>query len=438
MNQAIPTFIINLKERTDRYAHTMQEFSNRDEFALTMVDAIRHIDGALGLIFTIQHIINSLAPADAPYIIIAEDDHQFTPEYSKELFFHMIREAESRDADLLLGGVSALKGGIPVNADLVWVNDFTGTQFVILFRKFFARVGQAVIDESEIADRLYATLSDKKYLINPFISTQKEFGYSDATPNNNAAGRVTELFNVSATTTKLLTEVYSFYKHTRPNQPVDEAYYEDMVLPTYIINLPERADRREHILAQFEGRTEFDCKLVSGIKHATGGYGLWQTVRQIVGDAKEKEEDVILICHDDHEFSAGYNRSFFFRNILEAHFQGADLLSGGSGHFDFALPITANRFWVNPCRCVQFIVIYSKFFQSILDEPFDEDVVVDILLPGMTSNKMLIFPFISFQKDFGYSDATPLFNEHKGLVTQTFNSSEGMLARYQDVYLRYC
>ncbi|WPV64035.1 hypothetical protein [Chitinophaga sp. LS1] len=434
----IQTYIINLKEREDRNIHARKEFSNREEFSLTIVEGIRHENGALGLILTIQKILSTMVTEAAPYIIIGEDDHQFTEHYSKELLFETIIAAENKDADMLLCGISAFKGFIPIDSRLNWVKDFTGTQFVVLFRKCFQLIINAKVNIGLTADGLYTILSNDKYFIYPFISTQKEFGYSDATNENNEIGRITELFEKSATTASLLTKVYSYYREAIPTQPIQTSDYEGMVLPTYIINLPERVERRIHILGQFDGRKEFDYKLIKAVKHSVGAYGLWQTIRKIIHLAIENDDEVILICEDDHEFSADYSRDFLFKNILEAHLQGADYISGGSGGFDYALPITENRFWVNPCYSTQFIIIYKKFFQQILDEPYDETVIADILLPSMTSNKMLLYPFISFQKDFGYSDVTPLHHEYKGLITRIFSNSEKALALHQDIYIRHC
>lgn len=437
MNKSIPTFIINLKERDDRKAHTIQEFSGKEEFNLTIVEAIKHQNGAFGLLLTIRMILSTLVPEDSSYIIIGEDDHQFTHNYSKETFLETVNDAESRGADLLIGGMSFFKGFIPITPHLKWVHSFTGTQFVIIFRQYFQQIIHADIEIGVITDKLYSALSNNKYFIYPFISTQKEFGYSDATGENNESGRITKLFEKSASNAQLLTEVYSYYQHTIPNQQIEDTDYENMVLPTYIINLPEREERRKHILSQFEGRKEFDCKLINAVKHTVGAYGLWLTIRKVIEMAIENDDEVILICEDDHEFSTDYSSSFLFKNILEAHFQGADYLSGGSGGFDFALPITKNRFWVNPCYSTQFIIIFKKFFHKILNEPFDEDVIADMLLPSMTSNKMLLFPFISFQKDFGYSDVTPLHHNLKGLITQIFSKSKEILALHQEIYIKH-
>jgi glycosyl transferase family 25 len=153
--------------------------------------------------------------------------------------------------------------------------------------------------------------------------------------------------------------------------------------------------------------------------------------------AIKNEDDVIVISEDDHEFTSAYSKELFIKNIMEAHAQGADYLSGGTGGFSFAIPITPNRYWLNPCFSTQFIIIFKKFFDRILAEPFDEEVIADILLPSMTSHKMVMYPFISNQKDFGYSDASPVHENDKGMIRRIFIRSSRTMEKLQQAYMKY-
>ena len=68
-----------------------------------------------------------------------------------------------------------------------------------------------------------------------------------------------------------------------------------MTIPTYIVNLPERADRRQSVLAQFRGLELFSVEVVSAIKNEIGGRGLWETFMQIVKKEKGRHSDFFLI-----------------------------------------------------------------------------------------------------------------------------------------------
>lgn len=118
-------------------------------------------------------------------------------------------------------------------------------------------------------------------------------------------------------------------------------------IPTYIINLRRRPDRKKHILREFEGREEFQTSLVEACEHKVGAVGLWMSLRKIVEDAVQRDYDAILICEDDHEFTPQYSKEKLYRHIYGAHRQGAELLSGGIGGFGVAVPTAANRYWVD-------------------------------------------------------------------------------------------
>ena len=162
---------------------------------------------------------------------------------------------------------------------------------------------------------------------------------------------------------------------------------------------------KEGTLKLEEQRKEFEVTIVEAVEHEIGAIGLWHTIRKIVQMAVANADDVIIICKDDHEFSDSYSKEFLIQNIIEAHYQGADILCGTTANFNQAVLLTPNRLWIDSFVSTQFIILYKKFFIKILEEPFD-NVNPDKLLSELTSNKMTLFPFISGQKDFGYCDTS--------------------------------
>lgn len=434
----IPTYVINLKKRTDRKKNILKEFQGRDEFLVNVVEAFEHSFGALGLWMTIRYILQDLAPKDEDFIIICEDDLEFTADYSKEYLLRTIVEAQQKDADVLLGGVSWFNDGTQISTSLFWTEKFSGLQFTVVFRKFFDSILKAPLLNFEAADYLIASLTSNSFFFYPFISVQKEFGYSDATTVNNTIGRVTAIFDSTSRRLDLLKTVKETYKTIDQNISESiEHFYDDICIPTYVINLPERTERLAHIKAQFLGRDEFDVKFIEACKHKVGALGLWLSIRKIINMAISNDDDVIIICEDDHQFTEHYSKEYLLKNIIEAHQQGTSYLSGGTGFFHNAIPITPNRFWVGYCLSTQFVVIYKRFFHKILEEPYDEDIVADLVYSKMTTNKMVLYPFISIQKDFGYSDITEIHNESKGLVTSLFSESEYRLGLIQKAHLKY-
>lgn len=201
---------------------------------------------------------------------------------------------------------------------------------------------------------------------------------------------------------------------------------------------PKGLKEENILLTSLKEKKEFDVTIVHAVKHEIGAVGLWKSIRNVIQLAIDNEDDVIIICEDDHEFTEDYSKEFLLKNVIEAHEQGCNYLTGGTGKFDFAIPVAENRYWTNHCLSTQFIVLYRKFFQKILDEPYDDTIIADIKLSEMTSHKMILFPFVSLQHDFGYSDITSIHNEQKGLVQSMFAVSQKRLAVIQQSVLRHC
>ncbi|MBS1917689.1 MAG: glycosyl transferase [Bacteroidetes bacterium] len=203
--------------------------------------------------------------------------------------------------------------------------------------------------------------------------------------------------------------------------------YSNISIPTFIINLPERIDRRLHVLEQFRDKDEFDIQIVEGCKHEIGAIGLWMSIRKIVESALNNNEDIIIICEDDHVFTKDYSWEYLLKNIIEAHEQGAELLNGGVGGFGMSIPVSQNRFWVNWFYCTQFIVLYNSVFKKIINEPMGSSDTADGLLSNITSNKMILHPFVSIQKDFGYSDISWINGKVEGHIDSLFQNAQQRL-----------
>lgn len=179
VRKPIPTFIINLKRRVDRRSHILEQFTSKPVFDVILVDAIESENGKLGLWLTIKKIVSESLLSDHEYILICEDDHEFTEYYSDQLLLSCINDSKNLNADVLLGGIGSVDTGDRLHKNLVSVDNFACTQFTIIFKSFFKKVIKAEFTENDCADWKIASLSNKKLVVYPFISKQKDFGYSD-------------------------------------------------------------------------------------------------------------------------------------------------------------------------------------------------------------------------------------------------------------------
>lgn len=213
--------------------------------------------------------------------------------------------------------------------------------------------------------------------------------------------------------------------------------FSDIKIPVYIINLKERIDRKKNILKTFHGRNEFELNIVPAIKKRRGADGLWQTIVSIINKVKDNDDEVIIICEDDHIFTRNYNRDLFLSEVIMAGQQGCQLLLGGIGNFRNAIPLSQHRLWVDWCWCTQFMVLYRPAFSLILNAKFGEKDVADEFLSLLLSNKMVLYPFVSVQKEFGYSDVTESNNE-VGHMDNLFKKTEERLNLLMNKFNQYC
>lgn len=226
---------------------------------------------------------------------------------------------------------------------------------------------------------------------------------------------------------------YGGHQYLRESSALDS---DDLMIPTYVVNMKDRTDRLNSVKQQFEGKSEFDVHIVEAEEHLIGAVGLWNSIKKVIQLAVTNDDDVIVFCEDDHVFTANYNKEKMFDSIMLAAEKGADTLNLGVGGVNQVVPINENLFWVDNFWCTQFIVIYRSFFEKILNEPFNDDDTADGKFSAMTGNNFLLFPFMSVQKDFGYSDVTNT-NNNKGHIEQLFENSEKHLQEIQSVYKKY-
>ena len=213
---------------------------------------------------------------------------------------------------------------------------------------------------------------------------------------------------------------------------------ENLSISTYIINQPDSIERRDHIVGQFKEKPEFDISIIDACSHENEAFGQWLTIRKVIELAISKDDHVIIICEGDHEFTSSYSKIFLFQNIIQAQKQRCDYFSGGTAGFNFAVPISENRFWTNHCTSTQFIVLYRSLFKKILNEPFDESIIAGLKLSQLAANKMILFPFISIQKDFGHSNSIAPNAEQMSVVQTWFAQSSERLRIMQDSFVRHC
>ena len=379
----------------------------------------------------IHGIINANRTSD--YIIIYREKKVLIDYISTKSFQQVLQAAIAKQVELLIGHASWFYFPVQVHDNLFFCQDFLGFDFVIILQPFFDRIINDEFDEGCYVDQKLSKLSNKKLLLYPsFLSKTDKL-------------RKVENLGTSETRTRgfelVLDSLSKIREHFRKIDRdcinnIDDEVLKNLTIPTYIINLKDRTERFHHANTQFRNKNEFDVRIVEGCKHSIGAVGLWHSIRKVIGLALENDEDVILICEDDHMFTEHYSKEHLFNSIIQSDIEGADLLLGGIGGFGQAVRITNGKFWIDNFFSTQFMIIYKRLFKAILDAPFDETVTADELLSKLTQNKMVLFPFISIQKEFGYSDVTQ-HNVGKGTVDLLFRDTADrfrLIERIVDIF----
>ena len=83
-----------------------------------------------------------------------------------------------------------METAVQVSDRMFWVDKYTGNQFVVIFKKFYPVILGITDFENMTADKKYLNCPKTNSLYSCLFHFRREFGYSDATNNNNNTGRV--------------------------------------------------------------------------------------------------------------------------------------------------------------------------------------------------------------------------------------------------------
>lgn len=122
-------------------------------------------------------------------------------------------------------------------------------------------------------------------------------------------------------------------------------------------------------------------------------------------------------------------------NIQQAISLKAEILSGGVSWFDLPIKATSNLFYIDQFNGMQFTVIFESVYEKILDHDYTEETVTDICLSNICSNIFVMWPFLSVQKEFGYSDVTEN-NSQTGMLKSLFENTYKRFERYNAIKQR--
>ncbi|MDE5560241.1 MAG: methyltransferase domain-containing protein [Bacteroidaceae bacterium] len=207
-------------------------------------------------------------------------------------------------------------------------------------------------------------------------------------------------------------------------------------ISVYAPNLANRSDRRASLEAQFSGKEEFDLTIVTPVESRCGAWSLWQTFYGIVRQEAAKQSGYFIFCEDDHVFTKDYSFDRLADAISRADALNADILSGGMSWLRTPVQVSDCLFHVECFNGLQFTVVFSRFYETILSYCTEKGHVTDKFISEISGNIFVIYPYISIQTDFGYSDVTPS-NNNRGRITEHFRNADSNAGKYYAATLKY-
>jgi GR25 family glycosyltransferase involved in LPS biosynthesis len=165
----IPTYIINLKERTDRKQHVVNEVTKIPKLSYTIVDAIRDNTGTCFA----SHLkcIQLAKDNKLPYVLILEDDCIFTTE-CVDVLNTAINELQSIEWDMLYLGANLNAHAYSFSKSLIKLSGAYTTHAYMVHERFYDTILNLNLDVE--IDVCYSKLMTKHdiFMCDPIIAYQ--------------------------------------------------------------------------------------------------------------------------------------------------------------------------------------------------------------------------------------------------------------------------
>ena len=155
----------------------------------------------------------------------------------------------------------------------------------------------------------------------------------------------------------------------------------------------------------FDGKSLFRTEML-----VSPSLSRWSLFRCAVEHAeKSGDDDVIVVCFNEHNFTNNFDGRLFLDVIVEASKRGAQLLIGGCQKVENMVPVTSSLFWVDVTSGASF---------------YGGDADLDEIISQYIPNKFLVCPIISdsSMQDSASSDVNS--------AQETMNIYKTIIAKY--------
>ena len=133
----LPTYIINLKHRTDRYEHMVTEMKKLP-VSYEFIDAVSHETSSIGCFQSHLKCIKLAKENKFPYVLILEDDVIFTDDVVNILQKILkLNESYLLEWDMLYLGANLQSPAIRINSSLIKLTGAYTTHAYMIHERFY-------------------------------------------------------------------------------------------------------------------------------------------------------------------------------------------------------------------------------------------------------------------------------------------------------------
>lgn len=200
------------------------------------------------------------------------------------------------------------------------------------------------------------------------------------------------------------------------------------MIDIFVINLIERLDRKEQIIADFQKYTNIKLHFIEAIRNENGAIGCFLSHKKCIQLAKEKNMEYIIVLEDDCLPMENFENRLmgileFFNNYHDWH-----LFLGGVKKCNRILEKFNNQ--LDTIARIKrghttHLVIYNKTIYDFVLQTDETKEAIDTFWHGKY-RAFISLPFLAFQRN-GFTDIGKCYNS---TFINAFNHTQSYLLEY--------
>lgn len=171
----ISAYILNCSGTGSNGCRAGKVFEDRTEFDAKIFEVSSENEQER-LWENIQKVLRIALVNEDDLVVICTDRHNFTEFYTREYLLENILNSSKKGVDILIGGVESFGELVPLDENLMWVDSFETSQFLIFFERVFEKILHTDFDGNKTVSELLTESTSYKVIMYPFISRNVKLG----------------------------------------------------------------------------------------------------------------------------------------------------------------------------------------------------------------------------------------------------------------------